>query len=248
MNKSTQEIMRRLCRGGYMEGLWLCRRALEGSRTTVLMTPNAEMLGLASKDKRLAAILKEGDILFPDGIGVYLAMRRLGMPIAQRSCGIELCQRLLENVTVRKSSIRVFLLGGKEGVAIGAADALSKSFKSVRICGTNSGYFNPSGEENDHLIKKINESRPDLLLVCMGFPRQEKWMLDNRHRLTGVKLMMGLGGSLDAWAGNIPRAPGAVRELGFEWAYRVLKDPIRIKRLPHIAKFAASVAMSSKIS
>jgi len=244
MNKNKETVMRRLCRGGYTEGLWLCRRALNGTSPTVLMTPNAEMIAKAVGSDRLTGILKNGDILFPDGIGIFWAMKRSGMPAAERSCGIELCQRLLKNISARKIPVRVFLLGGAAGVAEKASKNLTLRFNGLNICGTHSGYFNASGAENDLLIKEINESRADLLLVCMGFPRQEKWMLDNRRHLSSVKLMMGLGGSLDVWSGNVPRAPMAVRELGFEWAYRAVKEPSRIARLPYLATFAVDIAFS----
>ena len=247
MNKNIKAIMSKLCRGGYMEGLWRCRCALENTKTTVLMTPNAEMLSVASKDARLASLLKSGDILFPDGIGVFLGMKRMGLDAAEKSCGIELCERLFDVLNKQKKPARIFLLGGKEGVAEKAAERLCEAFENIEICGTHHGYFNTNGEENERIIGKINESRAEILLVCMGFPRQERWMLQNRRRLSHVRLMMGLGGSLDVWSGNIPRAPEGVRSMGFEWAYRAWKDPSRLARLPALASFAVDVAASKRL-
>lgn len=247
MNKNITVIMLKLCRGGYMEGLWSCRRALKNNKTTVLITPNAEMLSKASKEPRLAELLKSGDILFPDGIGVYIGMKRLGLDAAEKSCGIELCQRLFELLNQRKRPTKVFLLGGNEGVAKKAAERLSEKFDQIDICGTEHGYFNTSGEENRRIIENINESRAEILLVCMGFPRQERWMLQNRKKLSHVRLMMGLGGSLDVWSGNIPRAPEKVRSMGLEWAYRAWKDPSRLSRLPALASFAVDVAASKRL-
>ena len=242
MDRNTKTIMRRLCRGGYMEGLWSCRRALDGNRTRVLVTPNAEMLA----SRRQRGILGKADILFPDGIGIYIAMRRLGLPLAERSCGIELCQRIFEDFNARKRKLRVFLLGGNEGVAERAAERLSRRYGNLDFCGAHHGYFDPNGTENRQIIKKINSAQAELVIVCMGFPRQERWMLDNRDALPTVRLMMGLGGCLDVWSGNVTRAPRAVREMGFEWAYRAIKQPERLVRLPSIARFAIEAAVTPR--
>lgn len=242
MDKSAYGIMKKCCLGGYMEGLWLCRRALDGDRTRVLVTPNAEMLA----SRRQRGILGQADILFPDGIGVYMAMRRLGLPLAERSCGIELCRRIFEDFNARKRGLRVFLLGGNEGVSERAAERLSRRYGHLDFCGEYHGYFDPNGTENRQIIKKISSARAELVIVCMGFPRQEKWMLDNRDTLPTVRLMMGLGGSLDVWSGDVPRAPRAVREMGFEWAYRAIKQPERLVRIPSLARFAIEAAVTPK--
>ena len=237
MDKKTIEILSKCCRGGYMEGLWLCRRALEGDSTRILVTPNAEML---SSDG--GALLSRADLFVPDGIGIRAAMRRLGRPAQEKTCGIELAQRLFENYTARGAQVRVFLLGGRPGVAARAAERLGERYGGVEICGVHHGYFDVKGEENRGAVKKINASGAELLIVCMGFPRQERWMLENRHRLPKIRLMMGLGGSLDVWSGDVPRAPEAVRSAGLEWAYRALKQPSRLGRLPNLVRFAADVA------
>ena len=98
MDKKTIEILSKCCRGGYMEGLWLCRRALEGESTRILVTPNAEMLSSGG-----GALLSRADLFFPDGIGIRAAMRRLGRPAQEKTCGIELAQRLLK-ITPRGGS------------------------------------------------------------------------------------------------------------------------------------------------
>ena len=225
-----------------MEGLWLCRRALDGDEPRVLVTPNAEMLSMV-KDRK---ILSDADILFPDGIGIYLAMKRVGLPAAERSCGIGLAERLFESNGARGKKIKVFLLGGRPGVAERAAASLERRYGSADIHGIHHGYFDPKGTENREVIKAINKSGAELILVCMGFPRQERWMLENRRLLISARLLMGLGGSLDVWSGDVPRAPRAVRELGFEWAYRAVKQPARLARLPSIARFAIETAVTPK--
>lgn len=237
MDKENIEILSKCCRGGYMEGLWQCRRAIEGEKTRILVTPNAEMLSSGG-----GALLSRADLLFPDGIGIGAAMRRLGHPPREKTCGIELAGRLFENYTARGAQVRVFLLGGRPGVAARAAERLGKRYGGVEICGVHHGYFDVKGDENREVIKKISASGAELLIVCMGFPRQERWMLENRHRMPKVRLMMGLGGSLDVWSGDLPRAPKAVRSAGLEWAYRTLKQPSRLGRLPNLARFAADVA------
>ena len=244
MGNAIQNIMQKACRGGYTEGLLLCARALDGKEAAVLITPNAEMLAKATRDRRLATLISRGDILFPDGVGAFLAMKRLGVGAAERTCGIELCERFLANLSVRKKGTRVFLLGGKKGVAEKAAELLQKKYSGIKICGVHHGYFDPSGEENDTVVRLIKESNAEIVVVCMGFPRQETWMLRNRHRLSTVRLMMGLGGSLDIWSGSTSRAPRAIRSAGLEWAYRAVKAPSRVSRLPYLAGFVIELAMS----
>ena len=127
---------------------------------------------------------------------------------------------------------RVFLLGAKPGVADAAGEKLRERFPGLVIAGTNDGYF----QDDDPVVEKINAVQPDLLLVCLGAPKQELWMQRNAPRLR-VGLMAGLGGSLDVFAGNVKRAPKFFQKLGLEWFYRLIKEPKRIGRMMKLPKF-----------
>ena len=125
----------------------------------------------------------------------------------------------------------VFLLGAKKGIAEKAADKVSINYPGLVIAGTSSGYYPPHDE--DKLIERINAASPDLLIVCLGSPKQELWMHKNAARLH-IGLMAGLGGTIDVLAGAVDRAPLKWREAGFEWLYRVYREPKRILRVLRI--------------
>jgi N-acetylglucosaminyldiphosphoundecaprenol N-acetyl-beta-D-mannosaminyltransferase len=183
----------------------------------------------AGKDRELAEIINAADYTTSDGIGVVIAAKILGEPIKERVTGIDTAEYTLS--LCAKYGYRVFLLGGKEGVAKKAAKKLKLRFKGVNICGTHHGYFVKSGNKNQEVINMINQSSPDVLFVCFGSPMQEKWIAENKEKLISTKLFFGLGGSLDVWSGNIHRAPKVIRLLCLEWLWRITIEPSRISRL-----------------
>jgi len=140
---------------------------------------------------------------------------------------------------MNESGRSLFLFGSKPGVAEKAAENLSAKYPNVKIVGTNDGYF----KDDEPIIEKINAAKPDLMLVCLGAPKQEKWMQANAHRLD-VGIMVGAGGSLDVFAGVVERAPEAWQKMGLEWLYRLLKEPKRIGRMMKLPKFLFAVIFS----
>ena len=128
-----------------------------------------------------------------------------------------------------KKDAGLFLFGAKPGVADTAAQKLKEKVPGLKISGTRDGYFKP--EDTDDIVKQINDSGAKILWVCLGAPKQEKWMSDNRD-----KLNVGLGGSIDLYAGNVKRAPKIFIKLGCEWLYRLLKEPKRLGRMMNIPK------------
>ena len=109
-----------------------------------------------------------------------------------------------------------------------AAERLTERYPGLEICGVNDGYF--AQEDNELVLEKINALSPDLILVCLGAPRQEIWMKNNAE-LLNAGLMIGLGGAMDVYAGVVERAPRKWRKLGLEWLYRLIKEPRRVKRM-----------------
>ena len=216
------------------------RRLLTG-KSTAIFTPNAEMLPAAARDSSLRALLNTSDINIPDGIGIYLASLVSGSRLPERSTGIDTAEQILK--IAEKQNLRVFLLGGKKGVAKKAALALKKHYPRLIICGTHHGYFdkNKSCKENISVIRIINQAKADILFVCFGFPLQERWIAENLPSLPSVRLAMGLGGSLDVWSGNIRRAPVLMRRCGLEWLWRAFREPKRAKRLLSLPKSLVSV-------
>ncbi len=204
-------------------------------KQTAVFTPNAEIVQACVEDESFKEIISSADVLLPDGVGVIKAARILGTPLKEKVPGVEVGEAL-----VRLSGERdhpVFLMGGKPGVADEAKEKLLEKYPGAKIAGSYHGYFKKDGEENDGVVKMINGSGAEVLFVCIGSPAQEKWIAANRERLPGVKVLMGLGGSLDIYSGTAKRAPKIFIKLGLEWFYRLLKEPKRIGRMMKLPKF-----------
>ena len=201
----------------------------------VVFTPNALMLERARRDASLAKLLNRASLSLPDGAGVLWAAEKMGTPLCERVAGIDFGAALLSRA--ERAGLRVFLLGGDDGVAERAAEKLRKKHPRLCICGTTWGYFERTGEENMQIISYIRACRPDILFVCMGFPVQENWVTENLCHLTDIRVIACLGGSLDVWAGDISRAPAWMSRMGMEWFWRMLRQPKRLAALPKMVSF-----------
>ncbi len=206
----------------------------EGQGTCWVVTPNAVMLDACRRDALLCSLLNRADLSVADGAGVLLAARRQGTPLRARVAGIELGERLLAGAA--ESGLRVFLLGGRAGVAERAAGRLVQRYPRLCVCGACDGYFEKEGEADRCVTEYIRATRPDILFVCMGFPLQERWIEAHLHLLPDLRVVAGLGGSLDVWAGDIRRAPRLVSRVGLEWAWRMAREPRRLRQLPAILR------------
>ena len=127
---------------------------------------------------------------------------------------------------------RLFLLGSKPGIAEQAAEKMLQKHPKLCICGTHDGYF----QDENEVIDCINNAAADVVYVCLGAPKQELFMYRNREKLN-VRLMVGLGGTLDSIAGTVKRAPKWMIKLQLEWLYRLIKEPRRIGRMMRLPKF-----------
>ena len=209
-----------------VEAVELAMGFMEERRCAYAVTPNPEIVLECRKNRRLAAAVRAADMVLPDGVGVIYASRILGTPIKNRLPGIDFASALMARMS--ECGKKVFLLGAKSGVAELAAERLTERYPGLEICGVNDGYF--AQEDNELVLEKINALSPDLILVCLGAPRQEIWMKNNAE-LLNAGLMIGLGGAMDVYAGVVERAPRKWRKLGLEWLYRLIKEPRRIKRM-----------------
>lgn len=210
--------------------------ALSGEHSPCwVVTPNAVMLDACRREPQNAVLLSQADLAIPDGAGVLLAAKRQGTPLSCRVAGIEFGEALLGRAA--EQGLRVFLLGGGEGVADEAAIRLRERYPALCICGTCWGYFDKSGEEDRRISAYVRSCRPDILFVCFGFPLQERWIEEHLHLLDGVRVVAGLGGSLDVWSGHLRRAPKSLSRMGMEWAWRMVQEPKRLRQLPAILRF-----------
>lgn len=202
-----------------------CAKANENC---MVVTPNAEIAYRAKTDARLKAIINSAKLVLPDGVGVVLASKIIGKPLKGKVAGVEFAEQL-----VAQTNLPIFLLGGKPGVADLAAKNLKAKYPTCNICGTADGYF----KEDGTAIDAVNASGAKIVLVCLGAPRQEFFIDDNKDKLMPA-VMAGLGGSLDVFAGTVKRAPDIFVKLGLEWFYRLLKQPSRFKRMLSLPLYA----------
>lgn len=198
--------------------------SLMEQRGCYAVTPNPEMVLMGRRDAAFSEALNRADLVLADGIGDLYAARILGKPLQERVCGADIYPYLLAHLAKHGGS--VFLYGARPGVAEEAAAKLRESYPGLKIAGTQHGYQ----EDDVQLVQRLEETRPDLLMVCLGAPRQELWM----HQHAGMKsvgLMIGLGGCLDLIAGHVKRAPLLWQKWGLEWLYRLIQEPRRIGRM-----------------
>jgi len=208
-----------------------------------IVTPDTLAVLRARKDPEYHDILKSADLVTPDGAGILWAATTLNYPLPERVTGIDMIHNICRLAAEKGYSL--YLLGSYPGVASEAASNLTKKYPGIKIAGTHHGYFgsedsqnyedakngnNDKNKEEQEIIAEIKENRPDILLVGMGVPKQEKWIDKNLNSLN-VPVCMGVGGSFDVLSGRIPRAPLWMQRHGMEWIYRSIKQPTRAFRV-----------------
>ena len=207
-----------------------------------VVTPDTLAVLRARKDPEYYGILKSADLVTPDGAGILWAATTLNYPLPERVTGIDIIHNICRLST--KKGYSLYLLGSYPGVASKAVLNLTKKYPGIKITGTHHGYFgcedsqnrknvkngnSDRNKEEEEIVAEIKEKRPDILLVGMGVPKQEKWINKNLNRLN-VPVCMGVGGSFDVLSGRIPRAPLWMQRHGMEWIYRSIKQPNRAFR------------------
>ncbi len=192
----------------------------EHSRPKKVFFTNVHSIHLANRDPDLYRSILNADLVLPDGSGLNIAGKVMRKPVAENLNGTDftpIVLRLAENL-----GYSVYLLGAKPNVIEQCTANVRRQFPSLHIAGAHHGYF--KGEQEEGLIKDINEKKPDILLVGMGSPLQEKWITENASRLN-TRVCFAVGGLFDFLSGNTARAPFWVRKIGFEWAHRFLQNP-----------------------
>jgi N-acetylglucosaminyldiphosphoundecaprenol N-acetyl-beta-D-mannosaminyltransferase len=146
------------------------------------------------------------------------------MPLRENVNGTDMLPFLAQEAV--KYGMSIFLFGGKPGIAAGMKLRLENDYPGIVICGEHHGYFDRENE-NQKMVDLINQANPDLLLVAFGVPHQEQWICRNFEQLK-CRVVMGVGGLFDFYSGNIRRAPKWMREIGMEWFFRFLMEPVRM--------------------
>ena len=199
-------------------------------RPSYLVKPNAEIVTYAQKDNEFKAVLNSAGLATPDGIGLLLASRILGNRFKERVGGPDLMESILR--LAAQNGYSVFFLGSRPHVVEKLVKVVKRSFPKVRIAGFHHGYF----EKDTKVIELITKSKPDILFVALGFPKQETWIHENLRKIK-VPLYVAEGGSFDFISGEVARAPKGLRNIGLEWLFRLIFQPSRIKRQLALPKF-----------
>lgn len=199
-------------------------------------TVNPEFIMDARNDAHFAAVLQRADLRVPDGIGVLWAARLFGHPLAERVTGSDGIYHICERAAER--SWRIFLLGAGPGVAQEAAARLRNRFPGLVVCGAHGG--SPSDEEWPAIRSYLHATRPHILFVAYGHPRQDIW-IDRRLYELPVDVAVGVGGAFDFVAGVAQRAPVWMQRLGIEWLHRLISQPWRWRRMSKLPLFVGMV-------
>ncbi len=184
---------------------------------------NPDCLNISFKNAEYRDLLKRIDHVLPDGIGIKIGSRMQNVSLRENVNGTDMFPILCEEMS--HTDLKLFMLGSKPGIAQKAADNMRKKYPGLKICGSHDGYFTECEEQN--VIDYINERKPDILLVAMGAPHQDLWIAKNLDKLD-THIAIGVGGLFDYYSGVTERAPRWVREIGMEWAWRILQEPGRM--------------------
>lgn len=227
------------------EAAEIFRELMKTEDCSLIVTPNSEIIVNAARNPEMKRIIEQADLIIPDGIGLVYASKIMGVPLRERVTGIDFLDDALGYLEETGQS--VFILGSRPGkgdtpgIAEMAAEKMKEKYKGLKVAGSHHGYFKEADEAE--VVKKINDSGADFLCAALGSPKQEKFISLHRKDLK-VKGAIGVGGSLDVWAGALKRAPEFYRNHGLEWLYRLIQEPGRYKRMAVLPLFIIRVIVS----
>lgn len=231
------------------EMLDLVNNKIKDREKYVIYTPNSEVIMMCQTDKEFLDCINKSDINIPDGIGVIYASKIKKHPLKEKVAGFDLSIAMLE--MANRDGLKLYIVGGKPGVADFAAENIKKKYSNIRVVGTHHGYFKGAhinqedSQEEINIINDINNKKPDILFVGFGAKKQEKWINHNKNKLD-VTIFIGNGGTIDCLAGTVKRAPDIYIKLGLEWFYRLLKQPQRISRQIVLPIFMLKIIFGDK--
>ncbi|WP_242850132.1 WecB/TagA/CpsF family glycosyltransferase [Clostridium polynesiense] len=199
------------------------------SKSKYMLTVNVDHIVKMQEDKEFFNIYKEADYITADGVPIIWASKVIKKPIKEKLSGSDIIPVILP--MIEEKQYKMFFLGAAEGIAQQAADTIKSQYKNIQIVGTYSpSYgFEKNIEENARIINMIKKAQPDLLLVGVGAPKQEKWIYKYKNDYN-VPLSIGIGATFDFIAGNIKRAPKWMQRSGLEWFWRFMQEPKRLFR------------------
>ncbi len=219
----------------------LVEKYMDDRANVIVATANAEMLMNATRDADLKRILNSAALVVPDGAGTVWAAHQLGYDMPERVAGYDLAQELMKRAPQKDR--RIFFFGSAPGVADKAKLKAEELYPSINIVGTRNGFF--TEKDIPDILEEIKKAKPDLLLVALGVPKQEKF-LDKYYKELGVPVSIGVGGTFDVMAGVMKRAPLWMQKAKLEWLFRGMLQPKRAGRLLALPKFVLRIWAEKK--
>lgn len=190
-----------------------------------IVTINPEMINQGHAIPEMDEILKNAEMILPDGVGIKIALKLKGIN-QERIAGIEFAKKIIE--LCAKNGYKIALFGAKQEVIKKTEENLLKEYPELKIVYLRNGYF--SKEEEQQIKEDIKNAGPDVIFTALGAPKQEIFNKEMKQLLPG-SVFIGIGGSFDVWSGMVQRAPEIWQKTGLEWLYRTLKEPQRFKRI-----------------
>ena len=211
------------------EALQEINKLITQNKNAYVVTPNVDHIVQLERGGELCEVYKNADLILTDGKPLIWISKWYGTPIKEKISGSDLFPQLC--VLAAEKGCRMYFLGAAEGVAAKAAENLMKRFPGLQVVGTYSPLFGFEKDEAEmeKIKKQIKDVKPHILIVGLGCPKQELFILHHKDEL-GVPLSLGLGASLDFEAGNIKRAPKWMADNGLEWLFRITQDPKRMAK------------------
>lgn len=218
-----KKYFKRIFNKDYNSFLNILHKNLDNKKRTFIVTANPNTFMVACEDIVIRKMLLDKEVLVvPDGVGIIKALRMLKYKVKERITGVDLSYDLLKYANEKKYS--VYFFGATEEVRIKLVDKVKNDYPNVKIVGSSNGYV----EDKDKVFNEIFKLKPDIVLVGMGIPMQEKLIYKHIDRFK-KGIFMGVGGSFDVISGTKKRAPKLFIKLNLEWLYRILREPKRIK-------------------
>lgn len=224
------------------EAVSVLEESITSGEQAFVVTANAEIIMMCQEDAGYKKIVsQDAQLVLPDGAGAVWAGRHLGYKVPERVAGFDLYCQLLDKAA--QKGYKAFFFGGSPGIAEAAKAKSEELYPGVQVVGCRNGYFKE--EESQAIIEEINASGADMLFAALGAPKQEKWLVRYREQLK-PKILMGIGGSFDVFAGKMERAPKWMQDASLEWLFRLYKQPSRFMRMMALPKFVLKVVFNGK--
>lgn len=211
----------------------LMTERIEHKEKTFVITANPEIVMQANDNPELMNYIDKATYISADGIGVVKAAKILGSELPGRVTGYDTMMALLR----QGKPYKIFLIGTKQETLDLTIANINRDFPHIEIVGSNNGFFD---WDNNDIAERVQATKPDLIFLALGVPRQEKWICENIEQFDHG-IFMGVGGSFDVIAGTVKRAPAFWQKLNLEWLYRLLSQPTRWRRMLALPRFALKV-------